>query len=54
MYNRNIRGRTRGIIAIEEIMDIMHKVIRGTKTITMIIEGVIIEVKVMIEIRVGL
>ena len=34
-------------------MDIMHKVIRGTKTITKIIEGIIIEVEVMIEIEVG-
>ena len=41
------------IIAIEEIMDIMCKVIRGTETITMIIEGIIIEAKVMIERGVG-
>ena len=34
-------------------MDITHEVVRGTKTITMIIEGIIIEVKVMIEIGVG-
>ena len=41
------------IIAIEEIMDIMCEVITSTKTITMIIEGIIIEVEVMIEIGVG-
>ena len=41
------------IIAIEKIMDIMCEVIRDTKTITMIIEGIIIEVEVMIEIGVG-
>ena len=41
------------IIAIEEIMDTMHKVVRDTKTIAMTIEGIIIEVEVMIEIGVG-
>ena len=40
-------------LAIEEIMDIMHEVVRGIKTITMTTEGIIIEVKVMIEIGVG-
>ena len=41
------------IIAIEEITDIICEVIRGTETITMITEGIIIEVEVMIEIGVG-
>ena len=40
------------IIAIEKIMDIIHEAIRGTETITMITEGIIIEVEVMIEIGV--
>ena len=34
-------------------MDIIHEVARGIKTITMITEAIIIEVKVMIEIGVG-
>ena len=41
------------ILVIEEIMDITHKVARGIKTITMITEGIIIEVKIMVEIGVG-
>ena len=41
------------ILTIEEIMDIMHEVDRGIKTITMITEVTIIEVKVMIEIGVS-
>ena len=36
------------ILAIEEIMDIICKVVRDTETIRMIIEGIIIEVEVMI------
>ena len=34
-------------------MDIMHEVARGIKTITIIIEGIIIEVNIMVEIGVG-
>ena len=34
-------------------MDIMCEVARGIKTITMITEGIIIEVKIMVEIGVG-
>ena len=41
------------ILVIEEIMDIMHKVARGIETIPMIIEGIIVEVKIMVEIGVG-
>ena len=41
------------ILAIEEVMDITCEVVRGIETITMIIEGIITEVKVMIEIGVG-
>ena len=40
-------------VAIEEIMGITLKVVRGIETITMIIGETIIEVKVMIEIGVG-
>ena len=40
------------ILAIEEIMDITCKVVRGIEIIIMIIEEIIIEVKVMIEIGV--
>ena len=41
------------ILAVEEIMDITGEVARGIKTITMITEGIIIEVKIMVEIGVG-
>ena len=41
------------ILVIEEIMDITCKVARGIKTFTMITEGIIIEVKIMVEIEVG-
>ena len=41
------------ILATEEIMDIICEVVRSIKTTTMTIEGIIIEVKVMIEIGVG-
>ena len=41
------------ILAIEEIMDIMCEVARGIKTITMITEGIIIQIKIMVEIGVG-
>ena len=40
-------------LAIEEITDITHEVVRGIETITMIIEETIIEVRVMTEIGVG-
>ena len=41
------------ILIIEGITDITCEVVRGIKTIIMIIEGMTIEVTVMIEIRVG-
>ena len=41
------------ILTIEEVMDITCEVVRGNKTITMIMEGIITEVKVIIEIAVG-
>ena len=53
MYNQNFRGELEVILTIEEIMDIMCKVAKGIKTITMITDGIIIEVKIMVEIGVG-
>ena len=41
------------VLAIEEIMDITCEVARGIETITRITEGIIIEVKIMVEIGVG-
>ena len=53
MYNQNLEVGPEEILAIEEIMDITCEVVRGIEIIIMIIEEIIIEVKVMIEIRVG-
>ena len=41
------------ILITEGTMDITREVVRGTETIIMIIEGMTIEVKVMVEIGVG-
>ena len=41
------------ISAIEEIMDMTHEVAISIETITMITEGIIIELKIMVEIGVG-
>ena len=41
------------ILIIEGITDIMHEVVRGIERITMITEGIAIEVKVMKEMGVG-
>ena len=60
MHTRVIQDITRTlgvgqevILTIEEAVDIIHKVIKDTEIITIFIEGMPTEIRVMIEIEVG-
>ena len=41
------------ILTIEEAMDTIHEVIKDTEITTIVIEGTVTEIRVMIEIEVG-
>ena len=50
---RTFRLKQEVILTIDEAMDIICEVIKDTEIITIVIEGMVTEVRVMIEIEVG-